>query len=56
MRSLVELEQAARLHRAEDRWLEACADRLRRAPSPRGAEAGAAGRPVEASASRGARR
>ena len=31
MSALLELEQAARLHRAEDRWLDQCADRLRRA-------------------------
>jgi len=36
MSALVELEQAALLHRAEDRWLDLCADRLRRASSPRG--------------------
>ncbi len=37
MSALVELEQAARLHRAEDRWLAQCADRLRSAASPRSA-------------------
>jgi hypothetical protein len=35
MSDLVELELAARLHRAEDRWFDQCADRLRRASSPR---------------------
>jgi hypothetical protein len=34
MSALVDLEQAARLHRAEDRWLDQCADRLRRASTP----------------------
>ena len=36
MSALVELEQAARLHRAEDRWLDQCADRLRKAAAPGG--------------------
>ncbi len=35
MSDLVELELAARLHRAEDRWLDQCADRLRTLASRR---------------------
>ncbi len=36
MSAPVELEQALLLHRAEDRWLRQCADRLRRAATPGG--------------------
>jgi hypothetical protein len=35
MSTLVELEQAARLHDAERRWLDQCAARLRRATDER---------------------
>ena len=47
MSGLVELAQAAHLHRAEDRWLDACAERLRRASSPGRAAAAPTSEPVE---------
>jgi putative ABC transport system ATP-binding protein len=52
MSALVDLEQALLLHRAEDRWLRQCADRLRSAARPdrdrRGSPRGAGGRPMSA--------
>lgn len=47
MSGVVELEQAARLHRAEDRWLDGCAARLWRASSPCAATADTAVEPVD---------
>jgi hypothetical protein len=42
MNALVELEQDARLHLAEDRWPDRCADRPRSSCSPCGTTSGMA--------------